>query len=205
MRVAARRIAFVLTAVPLVGVAAVAQLPAPGQLPDPEKLKADTAALAAERRAAAELAEGERAKLRAELLARLKALTAGPPIAPIVPPRPPVVIPKVGSGGRPVDALGLAMNLFRDDDVEAALGAFRQIDPAALAPADRAFVRYMTASCLRRLGRTTEALVAYREVAEAPQDDEFLAGSAVWQVSMIRSNQELQAQLEQLRARAKGR
>ncbi|MBA4065287.1 MAG: hypothetical protein C0501_16570 [Isosphaera sp.] len=205
MRVAVRRIAFVLAAVPLVGVAAVAQLPAPGPYPDADRLKADTAALAAERRAAAELGTGERAVLIDRLNAILDRMKSLPPAQPLPPPRPPAAVPKVGNGSRPVDALGLAMNLARDDEFEAALGAFRQIDPATLAPADRAFVRYMTASCLRRLGRTTDALVAYRDVAEAPQDDEFLAGCAVWQVSMIRSNQELQAQLEQLRARAKGR
>ena len=67
---------------------------------------------------------------------------------------------------------------------------------------DRAFVRYMLACSLRRLGKTSEAEVIYREVANSP-DDEFLANCAIWQLSLIRSEQELQLQLEQLRSRAK--
>jgi hypothetical protein len=62
----------------------------------------------------------------------------------------------------------------------------------------------MTACCLRRLNRLSEAAVIYREVAEMTED-EFVASCAVSQLALIRTQQELEAQLEQLRSRTKGR
>ena len=53
-----------------------------------------------------------------------------------------------------------------------------------LAVDDRAFVQYMTASCLRQLGKRSEAAVLYRDVADA-KDDEFLAECAVWQLTSV--------------------
>jgi hypothetical protein len=94
------------------------------------------------------------------------------------------------------------MNYFRDKDFEAALTVARQIDPAALGREDRAFAQYLTGCCLRRLNRRSEAAVVFREVAAA-KDDEFLVECAVWQLSLLRSSAEIEAQLEQLRVRAK--
>lgn len=144
----------------------------------------------------------ERAKLQADLLLLLRRISAAP--APSTyPSLPHKTRPEVTESSR-VDAIREGMNLFRDNDFEAARRAFQLIDPTALGKEDRAFVRYMLACCLRRLGRTAEAEAIYREVANSP-DDEFLANCAIWQLSLIRSDQELQLQLEQLRARAKSK
>jgi tetratricopeptide (TPR) repeat protein len=101
-----------------------------------------------------------------------------------------------------VDAISLAQNLFRTGDHEAALRAFQLMELSTLPKADRAYVQYMTGCCLRRLGKMNEAAAAYREVAEA-KEDEFLAECATWQIGSIRSRQELVTQLEELRARRK--
>jgi thioredoxin-like negative regulator of GroEL len=94
----------------------------------------------------------------------------------------------------------MAENLFRAGDIDAAHRAFRLIDQTLLSREDRAFVNYMIACCLRRMNRRSEAAVIYRSVAEA-REDEFIAGCAVSQLTLIRTAQELEAQLEQLRAR----
>ena len=96
------------------------------------------------------------------------------------------------------------MNYFRDNDFEGARRTFQLIDPTLLDPADRAFVAYMLASSLRRQNRIAEAEDKYRDVANSP-DDEFLANCAIWQLSLIKADQELQLQLGQLRSRAKSK
>lgn len=148
----------------------------------------------------------ERAKLQGQLQELLKRLNERPPApgygpVPAMPPGKKFEFPE---GTRPVDSLRLAMNLFRDNDFDAALRACRLIDPATLSREDRTFVQYMSACCLRRLGKRGEAAVIYREVADA-REDEFVAECAVWQLALIRSSQELEAQLEQLRSRPKTR
>jgi hypothetical protein len=151
----------------------------------------------------------ERAKLQADLLALLKRISVSPsppmpyPSGPMPSPGPkPKVEPGVGSKGP--DPIREAMNSFRDNDFEGAKRTLQLIDPTTLPKEDRVFVRYLTACCFRRQGKTAEAEVIYREVANSG-DDEFLESCAKWQLSLIRSEQELQAQLEQLRARAKSK
>jgi hypothetical protein len=208
MRVAVwRRLAMGLLLLLVVGVGAPAQVPGdpPKLVPvDVAKLKADLAALAGETKTTEEANAGTRAALQAELKSLIKAINDRPSVAPS--PRPPGVSPspgtKIESGGKFVDELRFAMNLFRDGDYEAARQAFQRIDPKQLVLEDRAFARYMTACCLRLQGKVAEAEVIYREVADA-KEDEFVAGCAIWQLALIRSNRELQTQLEVLRARAK--
>ncbi len=121
------------------------------------------------------------------------------------PPRP-TSRPKFDfpESGKAVDGLRVAMNLFRDNDFDSALRAFRLIDAAQLGREDRAFVQYMTACCLRRLNRRSDAAAIYREVADA-HEDEFISECAINQLALIRSAQELEAQREQLRPRPKNR
>jgi hypothetical protein len=147
-----------------------------------------------------------RAQLQADLLQLLKKINNLPPT-----PTPPMPSPhgvpgtpkKVEtSDGSKVNAIKEGMNLFRDGKFDAARLTFQLIEPSALDKEDRAFVRYMLACSYRRLGKTSEAEVIYREVANS-QDDEFLTSCAIWQLSLMRSEQELQLQLEQLRSRAK--
>lgn len=201
---------FSLLRVALVALLAIALAAgAPAQPPSAlDKLKADTAALATER-ANAESASAERAKLTSDLKRLLERLDQAPPKSPMPPPMPPT-----GNTGKkdtgpslttvPVDRLRAAMNLVRDNQIESALNAFRQLDLQQLAPDDRAFALFMTASCLRRLGRTAEALPIYREVGNST-DDAFYSSSAVSQVALLNTAAELQAQLTKLRERPKTR
>jgi hypothetical protein len=189
-----------------------ANRPAGGLPPSVTEPKPSTADNAGPR-ATAESASAERLRLMIqlqELIRRLNERPAGsgidrplpigkPPVGPS--PRPKFEFPETG---KPIDGLRVAMNLFRDNDFNSALRAFRLIDTTSMSREDRAFVQYMTASCLRRLNRNSEAAVIYREVADA-RDDEFITECAVAQLSMIRSAQELETQLEQLRSRQKGR
>jgi tetratricopeptide (TPR) repeat protein len=217
-----RRLALGFILAPAIGVCAAAQappidpVPRPGSLPplglsgQDKRLKADAAALAADRKAATDEAlTQERQKLRADLMAALKRLEAAqqPPVRPVTPVPLPAQKNKTDwpEGTKPIDALRRAMNLFRDNDFDAALTVFGQLlqDPGQLPREDRVFARYMAASCLRRLGRIGEAQVAYREAAELAEQDEFFAEAATVQLSLIRSGQELEAQLAQLRARPK--
>lgn len=182
---------------------------APAQPPSAlDKLKADTAALAAER-SGAESSSAERAKLTSDLKRLLERLDQAPPKAPMTQPQPPgtgTTKKDTGPGFTtvPVDRLRAAMNLVLADQTAAALDAFRQIDPQQLPPDDRLFVKFMTASCLRRLGRTAEALPLYREVSDS-KEDAFYSSSAVSQLALLNNATELQAQLTKLRERPKTR
>ncbi|MBN9523138.1 hypothetical protein J0H58_32260 [bacterium] len=168
--------------------------PAPKTVPDPP----------APFPKAAESTATERARLQGqlqELLKRLDERPAGSGLPTARPPGGPRPAPT--PAGPPVDAVRAAMNYFRDKDYEAALLVARQIDPATLGREDRAFAQYLTGCCLRKLNRRSEAAVVFREVANT-RDDEFLAECAVWQLSLLRSTAEIEAQIEQLRGRSKG-
>lgn len=150
----------------------------------------------------------ERAKLQAELLALLKRMSANPS-PPMPTPVPPTAVAppktKADPDAKSLDPVREAMSLFRDNDFELARQIFQRIDPATLpTKEDRVFVRYMVACCHRRQGRVADAEVIYREVANN-RDDEFMAAYATQQLSLISSERELQAQLEQLRSRAKSK
>ncbi|MDY3551623.1 hypothetical protein R5W24_000701 [Gemmata sp. JC717] len=170
-----------------------------------DKLKADTAALAGER-ATAESAGAERARLTNDLKKLLERIDKAPP--PIVqPPTSPAPKPKPpGAAFSPLatDKLRSAMDLVRANEIYSALNAFRQLNLQELSAEDRAFARFMEASCLRRLGQAKEALPIYREVGDA-NEDPFVASSAVSQVALLRTSEELQAQLAKLRERPKSR
>ena len=119
-------------------------------------------------------------------------------------PPPKVKSDLVGLSKGGIDPIKEGLNLFRANDFEAARLIFQLIDTTAMAKSDRAFVRYMYATSLRRTGRTADAETVYREVANSG-DDEFLAGYAAQQLYLIGSERNLQTQLEQLRARAKSK
>ncbi|QEL13304.1 hypothetical protein [Limnoglobus roseus] len=200
-----------------------AVLPPPKPLDEPRKLRTELEALAAERDAMAkDLAEppgtaSERAKLRAQLLELVKRVgekkmaPAAPPMPPPTrvgkePPVAPPPVPKFtpDDSTKPVDAVRAGQNYFRSGDVDAALRTFKLIDTNALPKEDRAFVQYMTACCLRKTNKLSEAAAIFREVADH-KDDEFLAEYAVWQLSTMKSIQELETNLEQLRSRRKSK
>lgn len=148
----------------------------------------------------------ERARLQSELLLLLKRISTSPtPVTPYTPggAPPPRKVDSAPSG-KTIDTIREGMNYFRDNDFDAARRAFQSIDPTSVGREDRVFVRYMLACCLRRLGRTGEAETIYREVANG-QEDEFYTDCAIWQLSLMKSEADLRAQLEQLRSRAKSK
>jgi hypothetical protein len=161
-----------------------AKAPAPARVPD---LSADPAA--------------ERARLQGQILELIRQLKDRPtgPAAKTKASGPKLELPP---GTRPVDRLRSAVNLFKAGDTDAALGAFRQLDPDDLPREDRATAKYLTACCLRKLNRRSEAAVLFREVAET-KDDDFLAECAISQLALIRTTQDLEALLTQFRARPK--
>lgn len=192
-----RGIAFALALVPVIAAGAIAQ-PAPKPFPAPPPAEVEDAA-------------AKRARLQNEMLNALKGIAdkgaSGPITNPMVPPKKGDYYPPADPN-KSIDVVREGMNLFRDGNIEAARRTFFGADPAALAPADRLFAKYMLACSLRKLGKVSEAEVIYREVANTQTtspDDEFLTGCAIWQLSLIRSATELDAQLEQLRSRAKSK
>jgi len=171
-----------------------------------EKLKAEIDALL-QQRSSIESGKGnpysERSRLQQELKELLQRIESRPPAAP----RPkgnetPTRKFEIGQGDKPLDLLRSATNLFKDGDVDAALRTLRMIDTSALGREDRAYTKYMIATCLRRTGRVSEAATVYREVAESREDD-FLAECAIWQLSILRSTQEFQGYLDRLREKKK--
>lgn len=180
--------------------------------PDTQRLRAAVEALAREREAANretrdDSLAAERVRLRAQLLELVKKLgdrrappEPAPPSRELVRPAPARPAP----AGPPLDTLRQALNLYRGNDIEAALRTFGLIDTASLTREDQAFVDYMIACCLRKQGKLSEAGAKYRDVADA-KADAFITECAVWQLGSIRSTQELEAQLEELRGRQKGR
>lgn len=214
-----------------VGLAQPLGQPLPGRAPAPDvkKLKDELEALVKEReKAAADAATpepGSRAEgieLRLKLLKMVDQL-GQQRMAPPIPatPRPetlpapkPVPAPKDGKtaerkadpleGATLLDPLRAAQNLYKAGDVEAAYRALTMTRPETLSREDRIFAQYLTACCLRRTGKPNEAMVLYRELATA-NEDEFITECALWQLATIRSSQDLQGQLEQLRANPKAK
>lgn len=213
-----RRVAAIGLAAMFIETAALAQTPPtsrpaggfPPVLSEPKPLANE---LAGPRLRPDSSASGERVRLviqLQELIRRMNERPAGSgldrpagktPITTITPPRPKFDFPDTG---KVVDGLKTAMNLFRDNDYDSAYRAFQRIDRSQLSSEDRSFVQYMSACCLRRMNRRSESAALFREVAES-KDDPFLVESALWQLSLIRTSQELETQLEQLRSRPKSR
>ncbi len=114
-------------------------------------------------------------------------------------PNKPLVLPE---GGKPIDLVRAAGNLYKAGDLEGAFGIVKVLDASQLPKEDKAFAEYIRAACLRKQGKPAEALTVYRAIADA-KDDPFLAECAVVQITAIKSSQELEAQLEQLKSRRK--
>ncbi len=100
----------------------------------------------------------------------------------------------------PVDPLALAQSLFRTGDYVAALNAYRKLDQEQQKPEERVAIQYMMACCLRKLGKTGEASVLYREVANTAGND-FLSENAQWYLRTMKERRELEEQLAELRQR----
>jgi hypothetical protein len=188
-----------------------------------ERLRSESQALAAERQKAVADAppvdSEEVARLRrrlAELVATLSVrpqarhmapADAAPPVA-----RSPGSLHADGSPAATMpaadtvtgDPILAARALFRAGDFAGALETYRQIDPDGLTRDERTLVQYMSACCLRKLGRLDEAATVYREVASA-REDEVLTDCALWHLSAINWRRDMEKQLEALRDRRQTR
>jgi tetratricopeptide (TPR) repeat protein len=99
-----------------------------------------------------------------------------------------------------LDALSLGNMLFQMGDFDGALRAFRQVDTSKMRVEESAPIIYLTACCLRRIGKLDEAAAKFREVA-GMKGDEFLAECAQWQLANLRMRKDLEAKLQELRQR----
>lgn len=97
------------------------------------------------------------------------------------------------------DPLAAAQNYFQAGDIEEALKTYRSIDldDRELKSEDRLLIQYMTATCLRKLGRLKEAEELYQTVAasEDPEDKELrLKEFAKEQLDLIHALQQIESQ-----------
>lgn len=206
-------------------------LPTPRPLDEVRKLQHELEALAAEREAArTELAErpslvSERTKLRSDILELIKKIgekkTASeparpatvPPTAHATPTASPAPMPMptpqrpsflLDDPARTIDPLRKAQNMYKAGYTDAALEAFYLLDLERLPREDRTFAYYMSACYLRSQGKTAEAAVRFREIADA-KDDPLLTESAISQIEIINKSKELETLVEQLRSRQKSK
>ncbi len=166
----------------------------------------------------------ERVRKRFEEAKRREEGRAGS-VPPAAPPEasPPVVVapPRRAEAPLPgvsdiIDPLAMARTLYRGGDYAAALTAFKRAEESFAARADEALrgrgeaprqeervpVKYMMATCLRKLGKTAEAEALYREVASS-KGDEFVAECARWQLNTLSWKRQTEAGLAELRRRNK--
>jgi len=185
-----------------------------------QKLKEATESLKLEREKLAQDAAtdagnaAERMTLRATLLKKIQELgdkKSPLPSLILVPPKP--VLPLIGvkpetkwppavGGATSLDPLRESQNLYLAGQTDAAFRAlqFLMQQPDTLSPHDRAFAQYLSACCQRRMGKLPEAAALFREIADA-KPDVVLTESALSQLSLIRSAQEFEMRMEELRAR----
>lgn len=142
----------------------------------------------------------ERTELQKKISEALTRLATSLPAKPTAVDSPPgkSSSPELPADFKPADPIALARALFRNQEHESALRILRLVEVENLEREDRAFVRYLMASCLRHMGKWSEALVIYRDVADQ-RDDPFLSDCSLWQIASIKWQQEAQTQLEQSR------
>ncbi|MEO2088725.1 MAG: hypothetical protein ABGY75_04390 [Gemmataceae bacterium] len=148
----------------------------------------------------------ERSRLRGQLNDLLKKLDqpkSKPTTGKEKPHAPSSKVP-LPEGGKPIDTMRFGINAYKVGDVRGALETFRLIDLSRLSGEDRAFAQYLTACCLRQTGKVAEATAIFREILDEKADP-LLTECALTQLGLIRSTRDLDAQLEQFRARRKGK
>jgi tetratricopeptide (TPR) repeat protein len=101
--------------------------------------------------------------------------------------------------GRPQgDAYLEAQALFRAAQYKEALAAYRALQPESLDGEERLLVQYLTACCLRKLGKLDDAATLYRQVADAREDD-LLTECSLWHLSTIGWRRDVEKQLTEIR------
>ncbi|MCS7159543.1 MAG: tetratricopeptide repeat protein [Gemmatales bacterium] len=117
-----------------------------------------------------------------------------PPLARSGPPQ----APSQENEEKPLAPMELGQTLFQAGNYEAAFAAFRLVEPITLSREDRLLLQYLQATCLRKLGRTEEAVKLYRDIANS-RSEAFAVECAQWQLSHLRWQQETQRRLQQIR------
>ncbi len=75
---------------------------------------------------------------------------------------------------------------------------YRQLEQEEQKSEGRVTIQYMTACCLRKLGKKDEAAMLYREVANSG-GNEALVENAQWYLRAMKERRELEGQFEELR------
>ena len=99
-----------------------------------------------------------------------------------------------------VDRIKLADMLFRNGDYKSALENYRSATELELEQSDRDWINFQIASCLRNLGKLSEAAALYRELMATTQSRE-LARAAGWFLDVIRWRSEMNQALQDLENR----
>src|SRR6185295_5768511 len=183
-----------------------------------DRLKSEREALVRDREKVAKLlpakttdAAGELACRELRLAELLDILETNPPTPRPAPSEPPPVrslptpsdpntnpsMPRPGTVVAKADPFLLAQSLFTAGQYEAALAAYRRIDPESLTQEERVLVQFLSACCLRKIGKLDDAAMLYREVADVREDD-FLTECALWHLSALGWRREIEKQLAEL-------
>ena len=125
--------------------------------------------------------------------------SAPPPPKPVNDKPPPREVVEENAEA-PADPVALANVLFRAGHTEQALKTYRLVNMTGMRSKERGPLMYLTACCLRKLGKTEAALSMFRDVANLKGDEE-VAACAQWQIAQIRWRGECEAQLKEVRAR----
>jgi tetratricopeptide (TPR) repeat protein len=91
--------------------------------------------------------------------------------------------------GGPIDRIALADNLFALGENLIALEMYSQVNVEFLSTADKVWVEYQSAGCLRRLNRIPEAQERYRRLV-AQQDEKWLSDLSRWWLNRIDDREE---------------
>lgn len=95
----------------------------------------------------------------------------------------------------PVDRVGLADNLYALGELNIALEMYQQVDVKELPRSERYWISYQSASCLRRLGQTSEAQTLYRRLAGQAEAG-WLAKMSRWWLDQIDARKMLTDEIE---------
>lgn len=146
-------------------------------------------------------AMAERLRLKSrllELIGQLASRAAQPPVPPA--PEPPR-FPEIDFNRKPTDRSRFIQNLYRAGETKSTLRAIELVPPGEFTGKQASLMKYIRASCHRRLGQLSEAKQLYSELTLSTED-EFLAQCAAWQLEAIRWRIENAAQLDLTRTHA---
>jgi hypothetical protein len=99
----------------------------------------------------------------------------------------------------PAEILIGVVTQFHGGQYESALASLRRLDIAVLGRGDKALAQYLTAGCLRNLGKLDEAATLYQQVGTAGNADDALLDGAAAQLLAVTARRDMERQLAELR------